>query len=128
MFNHIIQIVNSIEQYKGLWLVEEAFRLTKHDLQVRPVYHWTPKRIEAHIAMCFMALVCIRHLSYRVKLQYQPLSPEMIHHELVHVQESILIDSKTGHRYGIPSKPTMHTKKIYQVMGEKLSAIPFLIQ
>lgn len=116
------------EQYKGLWLVEEAFRLTKHDLQVRPVYHWTPKRIEAHIAMCFMALVCIRHLSYRVKLQYQPLSPEMIRHELVHVQESILIDSKTGRRYGIPSKPTMHTKKIYQVMGEKLSSIPFLIQ
>ena len=113
--------------YKGLWQVEETFRLTKHDLQVRPIYHWTPRRIQAHIAICFMALVCIRHLSYRVKLQYKPLSPEIIRNELVHVQQSILINIKTGCRYGIPSKPTLHTQKIYQAMGKKLSSTPFLI-
>lgn len=116
------------EHYKGLWQVEESFRLTKHDLQVRPIYHWTPKRIQAHVAICFMALVCIRHLSYRVKLQYQPLSPEIIRNELVHVQQSILINTTNSHRYGIPSKPTLHAQKIYQVMGEKLSATPFLLE
>ncbi len=115
-------------QYKGLWQIEESFRLTKHDLQVRPIYHWTPKRIQAHVAICFMALVCIRHLSYRVKLQYEALSPEIIRNELVHVQQSILIHKSTGRRYGIPSKPTLHAKKIYQVMGKKLSSTPFLIQ
>ncbi len=116
------------EHYKGLWQIEESFRLTKHDLQVRPIYHWTPKRIQAHVAICFMALVCIRHLSYRVKLQYQPLSPEIIRNELVHVQQSILINKTNSRRYGIPSKPTLHAQKIYQVMGEKLSATPFLLE
>lgn len=116
------------EHYKGLWQIEESFRLTKHDLQVRPIYHWTPKRIQAHVAICFMALVCIRHLSYRVKLQYQPLSPEIIRNELVHVQQSILINKTNSRRYGIPSKPTQHAQKIYQVMGEKLSATPFLLE
>jgi transposase len=114
--------------YKGLWQIEESFRPTRHDLQVRPIYHWTPQRIQAHVAICFMALVCIRHLTYRVKLQYQPLSAEIIRNELVHVQQSILINKGTGHRYGIPSKPTLHARKIYQVMGKKLSSTPFLFQ
>ena len=118
----------AFEHYKGLWQAEESFRLTKHDLQVRPIYHWTPKRIQAHVAICFMSLVCIRHLSYRVKLQYQPLSPEIIRNELVHVQQSILIHKTGNHRYAIPSKPTLHAQKIYQVMGEKLSATPFLLK
>jgi len=117
----------AFEQYRGLWQIEESFRLTKHDLRVRPIYHWTPRRIQAHVALCFMALVCIRHLSYRVNLQYQPLSPEIIRNELVHVQQSVLIHKTKGSRYGIPSKPTLHAQKIYQVMGEKLSATPFLM-
>jgi len=119
---------DAFEHYRGLWQIEETFRLTKHDLKVRPIYHWTPRRIEAHVAICFMALVCIRHLSYRVQLQYQALSPEIIRNELVHVQQSILMHKTNGCRYGIPSKPTLHAQKIYQVMGEKLSATPFLIQ
>ncbi|WP_223294320.1 IS1634 family transposase [Chlorobium phaeobacteroides] len=118
---------DAFEQYQGLWQIEESFRLTKHDLRVRPIYHARPRRIQAHVAICFMALVCIRHLSYRVKLQYQPLSPEIIRNELVHVQQSILIHKTNGTRYGIPSKPTQHAKKIYQIMGEKLSSMPFLI-
>jgi hypothetical protein len=72
-----------------------------------------------------MALVCIRHMSYRVKLQYKALSPEIIRQELVHVQQSILTHIKNVRRYAIPSNPTLHAQKIYQVMGEKLCATPF---
>jgi len=123
-----ITATDAFEYYHGLWQIEETFRLSKHDLKVRPIYHWTPRRIEAHVAVCFMALVCIRHLSYRVKLQYQALSPEIIRNELVRVQQSILIHKTDGHRYGIPSKPTLHAQKIYQVMGKKLSTTSFLIK
>ncbi len=111
--------------YKGLWQVEEGMRITKHDLQTRPIFHWTPDRIRAHVAICFMALVCVRHLTYRVGLQYQRLSAEVIRKELVHVQLSILQHQTTKQRYAIPSKPTQHGRKIYQTMGEKLSAAPF---
>lgn len=119
---------DAFEHYRGLWQVEETFRLSKHDLMVRPVRHWTPRRIEAHVAICFMALVCVRHLSYRVKLQYEPLSPEIIRNELVHVQQSILIHKADERRFALPSRPTLHARKIYQVMGQKLSATPFQIQ
>jgi len=123
-----ISASDAFDQHRGLWQIEESFRLTKHDLRVRPVYHARPRRIQAHLAICFMALVCIRHLSYRVKLQYEPLSPEIIRNDLVHVQQSILIHTTNGTRYGMPSKPTLHANKIYQVMGEKLSSVPFLIE
>ena len=116
-----------IEHYHGLWQIEESFRITKHDLRIRPIFHWTPKRIKAHIAICYMALVCIRHLEHRVRLQYQKLSPEVIRNELLHVQVSILKHIVTGKKYAIPSKPTINQKKIYQTMGLKLCDIPYMI-
>ncbi len=58
-----------LQRYRGLWQVERSFRITKHDLKVRPIYHWTPRRIRAHLAIAYMAFACVRHLAYRVKLQ-----------------------------------------------------------
>jgi transposase len=43
------------EQYSGLWQVERAFRVTKGTLELRPMFHFTPKRIEAHVCICFVA-------------------------------------------------------------------------
>ena len=63
-----------LSKYNELWNVEAAFRVTKHDLKVRPVYHWKPRRIRAHIAICFAAYALVKHLEYRVRLQYKKLS------------------------------------------------------
>ena len=41
--------------YNNLWQVEESFRITKHDLKIRPIYHWSPKRVKAHLAISFTA-------------------------------------------------------------------------
>ena len=45
-----------LTHYRGLWQVEESFRITKHDLKVRPIYHWTPSRIRAHIGLYDLCL------------------------------------------------------------------------
>ena len=45
-----------IEKYGQLWQIEKAFRISKSDLQIRPIYHHLRKRIEAHI--------CISSVSY----------------------------------------------------------------
>jgi transposase len=116
-----------LDHYRGLWQIEECFRVSKHDLKIRPIFHWTPARVKAHVAIAFMALVCVRHLEYRVALQYEKLSPEVIRNELLHVQLSYLIQKKTKTRYGLPSKVSQHAKKIYQVMGLKLTTVPFQI-
>ena len=42
-------------QYHNLWNVEDAFRVTKHDLKVRPIFHWKPGRVQAHLTISFIA-------------------------------------------------------------------------
>jgi len=117
-----------IDYYRQLWQIEENFRISKHDLKIRPIYHREPRRVKAHIAISYMALVCVRHLEYRVKTQYKKLSPEVIKNELLHAQCSILKDLTTNKRYCIPSKTTKELKKIYQTVGKKIDSIPFEIK
>jgi transposase len=115
---------DAMQHYRGLWQVEESFRITKHDLKVRPIYHWTPDRIKAHLAISFIAFTCIRHLEYRVGLQYKKMSPESIRAALVRVQSSILVGPKKE-KYVIPSQASQDARKIYQVMGLSYSQTPY---
>ena len=113
------------EHYRGLWQVEETFRISKHDLKVRPIFHFKPSRIKAHIAIAFMTLLCVRYLAYRMKIQYKPLSPEVIRNTLIHVQHSILKHKETGECYVIPSKMDDIATKIYSKLGVTATTTPF---
>ena len=44
-----------IENYRNLWQIEKAFRISKTDLRIRPIYHRLQNRIEAHICISFAA-------------------------------------------------------------------------
>lgn len=117
-----------LNQYHNLWQVEQAFRITKHDLKVRPVYHWKPDRVKAHIAISFVAYTLVKHLEYRVKLQYVKMSPEKIRQILVRVQTSIMYDDKKKIRYGLPSKITLEAKKIYKIVNIPVKSTPYIIE
>jgi transposase len=105
-----------IHQYSNLWQVEESFRITKHDLKIRPIYHWKPSRVKAHLAISFMAYTLVRYLEHRVRLQYIKLSPEKIRQILLSVQTSIYYDTKTNNKYSMPSLMSEDAKKIYKLM------------
>jgi transposase len=105
-----------IHQYSNLWQVEESFRITKHDLKIRPIYHWKPNRVKAHLAISFMAYTLVRYLEHRVRLQYVKLSPEKIRQILLSVQTSIYYDTKTNNKYSMPSLMSDDAKKIYKLM------------
>lgn len=51
-----------IENYKNLWHIEKAFRMSKTDLRIRPIYHRLKKRIEAHICIAFTAYCIYKDL------------------------------------------------------------------
>ena len=114
-----------LAQYRGLWQVEACFRVSQHDLRVRPIFHWTPSRIRAHLAIAFMSLMCARHLMYRVALQAQALSPQRIRQALVQVQFSILKHQKTQKRYVLPSKLSRDAEILFRVMGQEYSQVPY---
>jgi len=56
--------------YRGLWRIEESFRITKSDLEARPVYVSREDHIEAHFLTCFVALVIARILEIKIEHQY----------------------------------------------------------
>jgi transposase len=115
-----------LSQYHGLWQVEESFRITKHDLRVRPVFHWSAKRIKAHIAICFVAFALIRFLQHRIRQKTgECFSPERIREELYRIQESILKHTIDDNRYVVPSKPGQDAIKIYRTMGKERQVVPF---
>ena len=119
--NHPTMTAKEIfSQYRGLWQVEESFRITKHDLRVRPIYHWTPKRVRAHLAIAFMAFSCVRYLEYRVTSQSKKLSPEVIRQSLLASQASILYDAKLNTSYLLPAALNSLTKELYRIIGIKL--------
>ena len=59
--------VEVIKQYHGLWVVERAFRIGKSSLEMRPIFHFTPKRIEAHICICFVAYKVYKELGRTIR-------------------------------------------------------------
>ncbi len=59
-----------LEIYRGLWQIEEAFRVSKGDLEARPVYLSREDRIQAHFLVCFIALYIARLLAMRLDKKY----------------------------------------------------------
>ncbi len=51
-----------IDQYHGLWVVERAFRISKGTLDMRPMFHFTERRVEAHVCICFIAYKVYKEL------------------------------------------------------------------
>lgn len=72
--NTTLDAKDVVSQYCGLWVVERAFRITKGNLEVRPVFHFTHRRIEAHICICFVAYKVYKELERILKLINFPLS------------------------------------------------------
>ncbi len=67
-----------IENYHYLYKIEESFRIMKSTMQVRPINHWTPKRIEGHFVMCFIAFLLERELELRLIRNNKTNAPEQI--------------------------------------------------
>jgi len=65
-----------IENYQQLWMIEKAFRISKTNLRVRPIYNRLKHRIEAHICIAFCAYKIYKELDRQLKEKQSELSPE----------------------------------------------------
>ena len=59
-----------IETYRGLWRIEESFRITKSELEARPVYVSREDRINAHFLTCFVSLLILRCLQLKTEFRF----------------------------------------------------------
>ena len=56
-----------IKNYQNLWKIEKAFRISKTDLKIRPIFHYKKERIEAHICLSFVAYTIYKELERLLK-------------------------------------------------------------
>ena len=65
-------------KYHGLWVVEKAFRVSKGNLEMRPVFHFTERRIEAHVCICFIAYKVYKELERIIRISKINLSVDKV--------------------------------------------------
>lgn len=65
-----------VENYRELWQIEKAFRISKTDLRVRPIYHYRKRRIEAHLCIAFVAYTIYKELERLLDENSVQISPK----------------------------------------------------
>ena len=80
-----------VDYYHDLWHIEQAFRMSKSDLQTRPIFHRTEQAIRSHVLVCFMALMMGKYLEIKTGS-----SIKQIRKQLWKVHEAHLLDERTG--------------------------------
>ena len=114
-----------IANYRRLWEIEEAFRINKHDLKMRPIYHHKPERIVAHLDICFIVYALARQLMARYQLQQgKRISFREIHDALSATEASHIIHIATKKRYFLPSASSPLVQRLYRIVGLKYSNVP----
>lgn len=103
-----------IENYHHLWEIEKAFRISKTDLRVRPVYHYLRRRIEAHICISFCAYKVFKELERQLKEKGSKLSPAKAIEAMATIYgiKIILPESQ------LPHTQLLATDKIHQELRE----------
>lgn len=117
-----------LTRYRDLWKIEEAFRINKHDLKLRPIYHWKPKRIRAHIAICYIAFALLSYAQLQLKEKKLKLSFDLLREELLKAQSSLMQDTQSNTLFEIPSKATELQRKIYQAFKLTRTQSPKILQ
>jgi transposase len=107
-----------IGTYKMLWQIEESFRTLKSTLDIRPVYHWSERRIRGHIMMCFLSFYLMRVMQKIL----QDCCIELSHEEIMdNLNEIRLIEMQTeGRKILMRTEIEGINNKILRALGVKI--------
>jgi transposase len=107
--------------YRGLWQIEDAFRINKTDLEIRPIFHWTPDRIKAHMAISYIAYCCYKTVEFKVNQELnEKISHRMIKELLDEIETIIYEDQNTSEQFMMPTPASEKAKAIYKIFNQEL--------
>jgi transposase len=114
--------------YHQLWKIEESFRVLKTNLEARPIFHWTERRIKGHFMLCFIAFLLERTLELELNKNKISYSVERIRVSLSALELSIL--NMEDKQYILRSKPDELAKSIFKTLKIKLPQPfkPYVVQ
>ena len=95
---------DAVGEYKELWVVERAFRVGKGTLDMRPMFHFTERRIEAHVCICFAAYKVYKELERIIALAGINMSVDKV----LDIAKTI-----TTIRVNMPQNHEVYTKTLF---------------
>lgn len=96
-----------IERYHKLWHIEQSFRMSKFDLQARPIYHRNEDAIRSHILICFVALIAEKYLELTTKLSLRDIRFLVWNITETHIQDKL---SKEIFKFRSPTIEIMNSQ------------------
>lgn len=113
--------------YIGLTQVEDTFRTAKHDLGLRPIYHHKPHRTQAHILVCFLALVLWRTLQQWMQSCGLGTAPRKLLEEMAEIRSlDVVLPTRAGTevRLRAVARPEPHLAILLDKLGLPLPNKP----
>lgn len=101
-----------IGHYHNLWHVEQAFRVAKNDLQMRPIYHFKQESVKSHVLICFLALAVSKYLEIKTGKSIKYLA-----HLLRQVTDARLQNTLTDQIIVMRSEIALETKEILEKLN-----------
>jgi len=101
-----------IEHYHNLWHVEQAFRVVKSDLKVRPIFHFKQETIKSHVLICFLALAISKYIEIKTGK-----SIKYVTHLLKQVTDAKLLNTITGETVTMRSEIPEEIKILLAKLG-----------
>jgi transposase len=92
--NKTLEVTTVLDHYRHLFQIEQTFRTFKTHLETRPMYHWTSKRIEGHICLCYMAYTIQHYLLSKLNQRGYKISESQLRKNLDLMQLSLVEQKK----------------------------------
>jgi transposase len=104
------------EQYKRLWVIEQTFRISKSDLKIRPVFHWKPRRIEAHILICYISLAIARSIEIKLRQKGINICPSKLNKIVSKIGYCTVTDKKIDRQFLIPLQASEEAQAVLDAL------------
>src|SRR5690606_34203461 len=122
--NATLPATEILDQYKQLFKIEHTFRSFKSHLETRPVFHWTDKRIEGHICLCYIAYTLQHYVLQKLEKFPIKITDKILREILDKMQVSLL--QHNGDKVYLRSATQAHQTALQQCIG--LRPLPPILQ
>lgn len=118
--NATLDINIILEQYKQLYRIEHTFRTFKSHLETRPMFHWTDKRIEGHLCLCYISYTLLNHTLLKLERAGVKTTEAELRKTIERMQVSLI--EQDGKEYYLRSAAQPLETHIQQKLG--LTVLP----
>jgi hypothetical protein len=88
-----------IDRYHDLWHIENSFRITKSDLEARPIFHRLDETIKAHMVMVFAGLAISKYIEQSTGMSIKKVlqhSSRVLTHTIINTKTGETMDKETS--------------------------------